>query len=87
MTLRRKTGGIEVAGTPAIVALRLLYAVGFSMQDEKYAENGVSPACGGRLRDWKRIDETPREEEHHHQPLRPIHLSQEEIRLKKRGHP
>jgi hypothetical protein len=35
----------------------------------------------------KTIDEDRGEREHHHQPLRQIHLSRTEICLKKRSHP
>lgn len=79
------SGDIQVAGTPQIAAPGALYAVDSSLP-RPYP--GASPTL--RVRDCpvgKTIDHDRRERDHHHQPLRQIHLSRREVCPKKRSHP
>jgi hypothetical protein len=82
------SGDTQVAGTPSITAPGALHAVDFSTPKQKMPAPELLPPFGRETALWvKTIDEDRRERDHHHQPLRQIHLSRTEICLKKRSHP
>jgi len=82
------SGDTQVAGTPSITAPGALYAFDFSTPKQKKPAPELLPPFGRETALWvKTIDEDRRERDHHHQPLRQIHLSRTEICLKKRSHP
>jgi hypothetical protein len=82
------SGDTQVAGTPSITAPGALYAFDVSTPKQKKPAPELLPPFGRETALWvKTIDEERRERDHHHQPLRQIHLSRTEICLKKRSHP
>lgn len=72
--------------TPDEGVPRRACAQGSVRHDTAAATRRASAACGGRLAFVETIDEEKRPRDDHHQPLRPVHLSDEEICPNKRSH-